>query len=71
MDPRWSRLPLPCCARGCCCDLAESQELGLLVVGHLWGDDYSQLPGLLDSFGFTALAVVDDCGLREYSSPEV
>ena len=71
MHPRWSRLPLPYCAHGCCCGLAKAQELGLLVVSHPWGDDCSQLPGLLDSFGFAAPVVVDDCGLREYGSPEV
>ena len=51
--------------------MAEAQELGLLVVGHPWGNDCSQLPGLLDSFGFAAPAIVDDCGVREYGSPEV
>jgi len=52
MRPRWNRLPLPCCSHGCCCcGLAEGQELDLLVVGHLWGDDYSQLPDPLGFFG--------------------
>ena len=58
-----NRLPLPCCARGCCCNLAEAQGLGLLVVGHPWGDGYSRLPDPLDFFDFVAPAVADDCGL--------
>ena len=65
-------LLLPCCARGCCCcGLAEGQELGLLVVGHLWGDDCSQLPDPLDFFDFAGPAVVDDGGLQEYGLLEL
>ena len=71
MHPRWSRLPLPCYAHGCCCGLAEAQELGLLAVGHPWGDDCSQLPDPLDFFGFAAPVVVDAGGLRGYGLPEV
>ena len=51
--------------------MAEAQELGLLAVGHPWGDDCSQLPDPLDFFGFPAPAVVDAGGLRGYGLPEV
>ena len=72
MRSLWNRLPLPYCARNCCCcDLAETQELGLLVVGQPWVDGYLQLPDPLDFFDFAAPAVVDDGGLREYGLLEV
>ena len=61
MRPLWSRLPLPCFGRDCCCGSIEAQKLGLLVVGHPWGDDCLQLPNPLGFFGFAA--VVDDDGL--------
>jgi len=48
--------------------LAEGQEFDLLVVGHLWGDDYSQLPDLL---GFFGSAAVDAGGLWGYGLLEV
>ena len=68
MRPQWNRLPLPCFSHGCCCcGLAEGQELDLLVVGHLWGDDYSQLPDPLGFFG----SAVDAGGLRGYGLLEV
>ena len=57
-----------CC---CCCGLAEGQELDLLVVGHLWGDDYSQLPDPLGFFGSAVPAAVDAGGLRGYGLLEV
>ena len=60
MRPLWSRLLLPCFGRDYCCDSVEAQELGLLVVGHPWGDGCSRLPDPLD---FTAPVVVDDGGL--------
>ena len=69
---QWNRLPLPCCARGYCgCGLAEAQGLGLLEVGHPWGDGCSQLLDPLDFFGSAAPAVVDAGGLRGYGLPEV
>ena len=63
MRPLWNRLLLLCCARGCCCDLVEVQELGLPVAGHPWGDESLRLPGPLGFFDFADLAVVDDDGL--------
>ena len=51
--------------------MAEAQELGLLAVGHTWGDDCLQLPDPLDFFGFAAPVVVDAGGLRWYGLPEV
>ena len=72
MRPQWNRLPLPCCSHGCCCcGLAEGQELDLLVIGHLWGDDYSQLPDPLGFFGYAIPAAVDAGGLRGYGLLEV
>ena len=72
MRPQWNRLPLPCCSHGCCCcGLAEGQELGLLVVGHLWGDDYSQLLDPLGFFSSAVPAAVGAGGLREYGLLEV
>jgi len=46
--------------------LAKAQELGLPVDGHPWGDESLRFPGLLGSFDFADLAVVDDDGLQEY-----
>ena len=67
MHPQWNRLPLPCCSHCCCCcGLAEGQELDLLVVGHLWGGDYSQLPNPLGFFDSVVLAAADAGGLRGY-----
>ena len=63
MRPLWNRLLLPCCARGCCCDLLEAQGFGLLVVGHPWGDGCLQLLDPLDFFDFAAPAIVDDDSL--------
>ena len=63
MRPLWSRLLLPCCGRGCCCDLAEAHELDLPVVGHPWGDESLRLPGPPGSFDFANPAVVDDDSL--------
>ena len=72
MRPQWNWLPLPCCSHGYCgCGLAEGQELDLLVVGHLWGDDYSQLPDPLGFFGSIVPAAVDAGGLRGYGLLEV
>ena len=71
MRPLWNRLPLPCCVRGCCCDLAEAQELGLLVVGHPWVDGCLQLSDPPSFFDFVAAAVVGDDGLQEYDLLEV
>ena len=71
MRPQWNRLPLPCYSHSCCCDLAEGQELDLLVVGHLWGDDYSQLSDPLGFFGSAIPAAVDASGLRGYGLLEV
>ena len=71
MRPLWNRLLLPCCARDCCCDLVEVQELGLPVAGHPWGDESLQLPGLPGSFDFADLAIDDDDGLQEYDLLEV
>ena len=54
--------------------MAEGQELDLFVVGHLWGDDYSQLPDPLGFFGSAVPAVpaaVDTSGLRGYDLLEV
>ena len=51
--------------------MAEGQELDLLVVGHLWGDDYSQLPDPLGFFGSDVPAAVDAGGLRGYDLLEV
>jgi len=44
--------------------LVEAQELGLLVVGHPWGDGCLRLLDPLDLFGFGALAVADDDDLQ-------
>ena len=71
MRPRWSRLPLPYCAHGCCCGLAEAQGLGLLVVGHPWGDGCSRPLDSLGFFGFAAPIVVDEGGLQGYGFLEV
>ena len=60
MHPSWNRLLLQGFGRGCCCGSVEALELGLLVVVHLWGDGYLQLPAPLDFFCFAA--VVDDDG---------
>ena len=47
--------------------MAEGQELDLLVVGHLWGSDYSQLPDPLGFFDSAILAAAADAGgLRGY-----
>ena len=63
--PRWNRLPLPCCSHGCCCcGLAEGPGLDFLVVGHLWGSDYSQLPDPLGFFDSAVLAAADAGGHR-------
>ena len=51
--------------------MAEGQELDLLVVGHLWGDDYSQLPDPLGFFGSAVPAAVDAGGLRGYGLLEI
>ena len=51
--------------------MAEGQELDLLVVGHLWGDDYSQLPDPLGFFGSAVPTAVDAGGLRGYDLLEV
>ena len=60
----WNRLFPPYCARGYrCCGLAEAQGLGLLVVGHPWGDGCSWLLDPLDFFDFAAPVVVDGGGL--------
>ena len=66
MRPVWNRLLLPCCARGCYCDLVEAQELGLPVASHPWGDESLRFPSPLGSFDFADLAVVGDDGLQEY-----
>ena len=71
MRPLWNRVLLPCCGRGCCCDLVEAQELGLLVVDHPWGDGCLRLLDSLDFFDFATPVVVDDDGLQEYSLLEV
>ena len=72
MRLQWNRLPLPYCSHGCCCcSLAEGQELDLLVVGHIWGDDYSQLPDPLGFFGFVVPAAVDAGGFWGYGFLEV
>ena len=71
MRPLWNRLPLPCCARGCCCDFAEAQRHGLPVVGHPWVDECLHLPDRPSFFGFAAPTVVDDDGLQEYDLLEV
>ena len=60
----WNWLFPPYCARGYFyCGLAEAQGLGLLVVGHPWGDDGLRLLDPLGFFDFAAPAVVDDDGL--------
>jgi len=51
--------------------LAEGQELDLLVVGHLWGDDYLQHPDPLGFFGSAVPAAVDAGGLQGYGLLEV
>ena len=51
--------------------MAKGQELDLLVVGHLWGDDYLQLPDPLGFFGSAVPATVDAGGLQGYSLLEV
>ena len=51
--------------------MAEGQELDLLVVGHLWGDDYSQLSDPLGYFGSVVPAAVDAGDLRGYDLFEV
>jgi len=51
--------------------LAEGQELDLLVVGHLWGDDYLQLPDPLGFFGYAIPAAVDAGGHQGYGLLEV
>ena len=66
MRPLWNRLSLPCCARGCCCDLAEAQGLGLP-----WVDGYLQLLDPPGFFDFVVLAVDDGDGLRGYGLLEV
>jgi len=72
MRPQWIRLPLPRCSSGCCCcGLAEGQELDLLVIGHLWGNDYSQLPDPLGFFGSAVPTAVDAGGLWGYGLLEV
>ena len=60
MCPLWNQQLLRGFDRGCCCGSIEAQKLGLLVVGHPWGDDCLQLPNPLGFFGFA----VDDDGLR-------
>ena len=47
------------------------QELDLLVVGHLWGDDYSQLSDPLGFFSSAVPAKVGAGGLRGYDLLEV
>ena len=72
MRPLWNRLPLPYCARSCCCcDLVEAQGLGLPVVGHPWVDGCLRLPSPPGFFDFAAPAVIDDDGLQEYDLLEV
>ena len=51
--------------------MAEGQELDLLVIGHLWGIDYSQLPDPLGFFGSAVPVAVDAGGLRGYGFLEV
>ena len=53
--------------------MAEVQELDLVmvVVGHLWGNDYSQLPDPLGFFGSAVPAAIDAGGLRGYGLLEV
>ena len=46
--------------------MAEGQELDLLVIGHLCGDDYSQLPDPLSFFSSAVPATVDAGGLWGY-----
>ena len=71
MRPLWNQLLLPCFGHDCCCDSVEAQELGLLVVGHPWGDGCLRLPDPLGFFGFAALDVVGDDVLRGYDLLEV
>ena len=66
-----NQLPLPCCAHGCCCGLAEAQRFDLLVVGHPWGDGCSRLLDPLEFFGFAAPAAIDAGGHQGYGLPEV
>ena len=67
MRPLWNLLLPLCFDRDCCCDLVEAQELGLLVVGHPWGDGCLQLPDPLGFFGFA----IDDYGPGGYDLLEV
>jgi len=46
--------------------LAEGQELDLLVVGHFWGGDYSQLPDPLGFFDSVVPAAANAGGLQGY-----
>ena len=71
MRPLWNRLLLPCFGRDCCCDSVEAQELGLLVVGHPWGDACLRLLDPLGFFDFVAPGVVDGDGLWGYGLLEV
>ena len=41
------------------------------MIGHLWGDDYSQLPDPLGFFGSAVPAAIDAGGLRGYGLLEV
>ena len=41
------------------------------MIGHLWGDDYSQRPDPLGFFGFVVPAAIDAGGLRGYDLLEV
>ena len=68
MHPSWNRLLLQGFGRGCCCGSVEALELGLLVVVHPSGDDFSQLLAPLCFFDFAAVVDDDDlpgCGLLE------
>ena len=51
--------------------MAEAQGLGLLVIGHPWGDGCSRLLDPLDFFGFAALVAIDAGGLWGYGLLEV
>ena len=71
MRSLWNRLLPPCCVRDCCCNLVESQEHGLLVVGRPWDDGCLRLPDPLGFFDFAAPAIVDDGDRQEYGLLEV
>ena len=66
MRPQWNRLLPPCCTRGCCCDLAETQGLGLP-----WVDGYLQLIDPPSFFDFAPPTTVVGDGLQECDLLEV